>query len=71
MEFTTYITVTAGAFHTPERLAEFKAFFLPKVEIPGLGREIQMDTKVITSRTELIQAEKDRVIKAISDCLPR
>ena len=41
MEFATFITVTANVFHTPERLAEFNAFFDPKVDTPGLTREIK------------------------------
>ncbi|BDZ30295.1 M1 family metallopeptidase [Lactiplantibacillus sp. WILCCON 0030] len=70
MEFTTYITVTAGVFRTAERLAEFKAFFEPKLNTPGLTREITMDTKVIESRVSLIEAEQaavnDAVTKAIN-----
>ncbi|WP_407886688.1 M1 family metallopeptidase [Levilactobacillus sp. N40-8-2] len=66
MEFTTYITVTAGIFHTPVRLAEFKAFFTPKINTPGLTREIKMDTKVIESRVDLVEAEKDAVHAAVA-----
>ncbi len=69
MEFTTYITVTAGIFHTPQRLAEFKAFFEPKLNTPGLTREIKMDTKVIESRVDLIEAEKDAVHEAVANSL--
>ena len=66
MEFTTYITVIAGIFRTPERLAEFKAFFEPKLNTPGLTREITMDTKVIEDRVSLIEAEKASVNDAIA-----
>ena len=66
MEFTTYITVIAGIFHTPQRLAEFKAFFEPKLETPGLTREITMDTKVIETRVNLVESEKDEVNAAIA-----
>ena len=38
MEFATFITVTAGVFYTPERLNEFKDFFEPKLNTPGLTR---------------------------------
>ncbi|WP_412989865.1 M1 family metallopeptidase [Pediococcus siamensis] len=69
MEFTTYITVIAGIFRTPERLAEFKAFFEPKLATPGLTREIQMDTKVIASRVDLIQAEKASVNAAVAEAV--
>lgn len=66
MEFTTFITVIAGIFRTPERLAEFKAFFEPKINTPGLTREIKMDTKVIETRVNLIEAEKTAVNGAIA-----
>lgn len=69
MEFATFITVTAGVFHTPARLKEFKEFFEPKVNIPLLSREIKMDTKVIESKVNLIEAEKDAVNAAIAKAI--
>ena len=66
MEFSTFITVTSGIFKTPQRLDEFKKFFEPKINTPGLTREIQMDTKVIESRVSLIEDEKEAVNKAVS-----
>ena len=69
MEFATFITVTAGVFHTPERLKEFKEFFEPKVNVPLLSREIKMDTKVIESKVNLIEAEKDAVNSAIAKAI--
>jgi len=66
MEFTTYITVISRVFHTAERLAEFKAFFEPKLNTPGLTREINMDTKVIASRVALVEDEKDAVNVAVA-----
>ena len=69
MEFTTYITSIAAVFKTPERLAEFKAFFEPKLDTPGLTREITMDIKVIESRVALIESEKEKVNAAIAKCL--
>ncbi|WP_208422895.1 M1 family metallopeptidase [Latilactobacillus fragifolii] len=68
MEFTTYITAIAAIFKTPERLAEFKAFFEPKRNIPGLTREITMDIKVIESRVALIEDQKAAVNEAIAKC---
>ncbi|WP_461241035.1 M1 family metallopeptidase [Paucilactobacillus sp. N302-9] len=65
MEFATFITVTAGIFHTRERLDEFKNFFEPKIQTPGLTREIKMDTKIIESKVNLIEAEKLKVNQAI------
>ena len=66
MEFSTYITVTANIFHTPERLAEFKAFFEPKVNTPGLTREIKMDIKIVETNVSLIEDEKAAVNEAIA-----
>lgn len=65
MEFTAFITVTANAFHTPERLAEFRQFFEPKVDVPGLGREIIMDAKAIAGRVALVQEQQQLVQTAI------
>ncbi len=65
MEFPTFITVTSRVFRTPQRLTQFKEFFEPKLNTPGLTREIQMDTKVIESRVALIADQKDAVNKAI------
>ncbi|MFD1125549.1 M1 family metallopeptidase [Lentilactobacillus raoultii] len=66
MEFTTYITVIAGIFKTAQRLSEFKAFFEPKLATPGLTREIKMDTKVIETRVQLIEDEKQAVNEAVN-----
>ncbi len=66
MEFPTYITVTSRVFRTQERLDEFKAFFEPKLDVPGLGREITMDTKVIEGRVALVNAEKAAVVAALA-----
>ncbi|NLR31629.1 M1 family metallopeptidase [Levilactobacillus tujiorum] len=66
MEFTTYITVISRVFRTAERLAEFKAFFEPKINTPGLTREINMDTKVIETRVNLIKDEQAAVNEAIA-----
>jgi aminopeptidase N len=66
MEFTTFITVVMSVFRTPERLQEFKEFFEPKINTPGLTREIKMDINIIESRVGLIQDEKDEVNSAIS-----
>lgn len=65
MEFATFITVTAGVFHTPGRLNEFKEFFEPLINTPGLTREIKMDIKIIASRVDLIESEKEAVNTAV------
>ena len=69
MEFATFITVTAGVFHTPERLAEFKDFFEPKINTPGLTREIKMDIKIIESKVALIDSEKAAINATIAKSL--
>ena len=55
--------------HTEQLLAEFKEFLEPKLNTPGLTREIVMDTKVIESRVAMIERERDHVNAAISDIL--
>lgn len=69
MEFATFITVTAGIFHTSERLKEFKDFFEPKLNTPGLTREIKMDIKVIESKVALVEKEQDAVNAMIAKSL--
>lgn len=69
MEFATFITVTIGVFHTPERLKEFKEFFEPKVNVPLLSREIKMDIKVIEGKVNLIEDEKDAVNSAVAKAI--
>lgn len=69
MEFTSYITVTAKVFDTAQRLTEFKEFFEPKIDQPGLGREIKMDTRVIATKAALAANEKAQVNEAIKAIL--
>lgn len=69
MEFGTYITVISTVFRTPERLAEFKAFFEPKLDTPGLTREITMDTKVIATRVDLVASQADAVNAAVAKAI--
>lgn len=66
MEFATFITVTANIFHTEERLNQFKDFFEPKINTPGLTREIKMDTKVIETKVNLVKKEEAAVNAAIA-----
>lgn len=66
MEFATFITVTANIFHTEERLNQFKDFFEPKINTPGLTREIKMDTKVIETKVNLVKKEQSAVNAAIT-----
>lgn len=66
MEFATFITVISLKFRTEQRLAEFKEFFTPKINVQLLTREIKMDTKVIETRIALIKTDSKAVNKAIS-----
>lgn len=65
MEFTGFITSIANIFKTPTRLQEFKDFFTPKLNTPGLTREITMDERIIAGRVALIEADKQNVSEAI------
>nr|WP_281166086.1 M1 family metallopeptidase [Liquorilactobacillus sicerae] len=69
MEFATYITVISNVFRTRQRLAEFKDFFEPKLQTPGLTREIKMDIRTIASRVTLIESQQDEVNTAIAASL--
>ena len=66
MEFASFITVSAGIFHTPARLAEFKEFFEPKIDTPGLTREIKMDIRIIESKVALVEKEQAAVNAAVA-----
>lgn len=66
MEFATFVTVTANVFHTPEYLAQFKEFFEPKLNTPGLTREIEMDIRVIQTKVDLVEKEKAAVVEALN-----
>ena len=65
MEFTNFIKISADVFHTSARLQEFKAFFEPKQDVAGLGREIAMGITLITGKVKLIEASKPCVLQAL------
>ena len=69
MEFTTYITYTAKVFCTDQRFNEFKAFFEPKINTPGLTREIKLDINTIHNRVNLIDKEKNNVNNTIKNII--
>ena len=69
MEFATFVQVISRVFRTPARLKEFKEFFEPKLNVQLLKREIQMDTKVIETRVDLIRAEGKAVNDAVAKAL--
>ncbi|MCY9806030.1 M1 family metallopeptidase [Lentilactobacillus senioris] len=66
MEFTGFITSIANIFKTSARLQEFKDFFTPKLNTPGLTREITMDERIIAGRVALIEAEQAAVNDAVA-----
>ncbi|GAO99583.1 M1 family metallopeptidase [Fructobacillus ficulneus] len=66
MSFSSYVTVISRIFNTQEKLAEFTAFFTPKLDQPGLAREIVIDQAIIASRVLTIQAQKAAVDSALA-----
>jgi len=60
------ITLTAETFHTANRLAEFKAFFGPKLQRSGLSRNIMVGIKTIESSVRLVEGEREAVNAEIS-----
>lgn len=66
MEFSRFINDTASAFYTTAELNEYKDFFGPKENMPGLGRDIKMDIRIIAGRAKLIDSEKDAVNSAVA-----
>ncbi|KRM78974.1 aminopeptidase N [Lapidilactobacillus dextrinicus DSM 20335] len=66
MGFTTYVNAVGQAFKTQARLVEYQQFFGPKINTPGLTREILMDKKVIEAQVDLIESEKAAVNTAVA-----
>ncbi|MCK8626934.1 M1 family metallopeptidase [Fructobacillus cardui] len=66
MSFSSYVTVISRIFKTAENLAEFKAFFTPKLDQPGLAREIVIDQAVIENRMKTIADQTADVDRALA-----
>lgn len=66
MSFSSYVTVISRIFKTAENLAEFKAFFTPKLDQPGLAREIVIDQAVIENRVKTIADQTADVDRALA-----
>ncbi|CAK1224716.1 M1 family metallopeptidase [Fructobacillus evanidus] len=66
MSFSSYVTVISRIFKTAENLAEFKAFFTPKLDQPGLAREIVIDQAVIENRMKTITDQTADVDRALA-----
>lgn len=62
MEFTTYIAVIGRTLATKELYDEFVAFFDPKLDTPGLTREINLAKHLIHSRITLFE-NQSQVVK--------
>ena len=65
MSFDKFVIYPANTFKTAERLAEFKAFFVPQLSDMAISRNISMGIKEIAARVDLIQREKAAVEAAI------
>lgn len=68
MSFDKFVIYPGNVFKTPEKLAEYKAFFEPKLENPALKRSIEMAIKQIEARVALIEHQKAAVEIAITTC---
>ncbi|CAK1229304.1 M1 family metallopeptidase [Fructobacillus tropaeoli] len=66
MSFSSYVTVISRIFKTAENLNEFKAFFTPKLDQPGLAREIVIDQAVIENRMKTIADQTADVDRALA-----
>lgn len=72
MSYDKFVIYPGNTFKTADKLAEYKAFFEPKLENQGLKRSIEMAIKQITARVALIDSQKadvDKSIKEISEKL--
>ncbi|EHI69400.1 membrane alanyl aminopeptidase domain protein [Streptococcus ictaluri 707-05] len=66
MSFDKFVIYPASYFKTPERLAEFKAFFEPQLSDMAINRNITMGINEITARVKLIEEDKAAVHEAVS-----
>lgn len=69
LEFSSFIEIPALIFHTPQRLAEYKTFFEPKLTEHGFKREIEMDTRVLSAKVALVSKETLPTITALTNFL--
>lgn len=68
-DYADFVRVTASVFNRPQQLAEFCEFFTPYRHDPALQREIEVGTKQIKSRVELIAKQQDTVAQALRSAL--
>lgn len=69
MSFSYFITSTAHVFHTVSELNDFNEFFLPKVNEPGLDREIRMDSNLIASKVKVIKENQADLLAKIKEAI--
>ncbi|GBG96093.1 M1 family metallopeptidase [Lactococcus termiticola] len=65
MSYDKFVIYPGNHFKTAEKLAEYKAFFEPKLSNPGLKRSIEMAIKQIEARVKLIENQKAGLEAAI------
>ncbi len=65
MSFDRFVIYPANHFKTAQRLAEYKAFFEPKLDDMAISRNIKMGINEISARVDLIDKEKAAVSQAL------
>lgn len=60
-----YPRYSAGSLMSREQLDQYKAFFIPKRDVPALTRVIDMGIKELEGRVELIERDQQTVCQAL------
>ncbi|MDR0297432.1 MAG: M1 family metallopeptidase [Streptococcaceae bacterium] len=71
MSYDKFVIYPANVFKTADKLAEYKAFFEPMLENPGLKRAIEMGIKQIETRVALIESQKAAVEATLAEIAAR
>ena len=66
MNYTNLVKVPANYFQTAQRLTEFNAFFMPKLQQPNLTREIKMGQLVIANQIALVDNQRAPLSQALT-----
>lgn len=66
MNYTNLVKVPANYFQTAQRLTEFNAFFMPKLQQPNLTREIKMGQLVIANQIALVDNQRASLSQALT-----
>lgn len=67
MSFDHFVVYTSRAFKTDAQLRDYKTFFEPELENPGLKRNVLLGISNIESRITLIASQKADVLSALTD----